>query len=164
MRSDFTAALLALHFHFVHTCLSSQCRQTWIEPRPIRTGYVGRASPSCHGRSRGRHPFPRYTSLNHVNQAPVKPCPETILHNRKKDVGTPAGNWVASLMDPSPWFKDVVPNVSLFSRMVKFSSQKMSVPNCARLGIRSPIRFRNGLHVCVHKHRNLFTLPRWPMS
>jgi hypothetical protein len=74
MRLDRLAALLAKLLHFVHTCILSQRRQTWIEPRPIRTRYVGRASPSSNGCSRSRHPFPRYTSNNCVDEASVKGC------------------------------------------------------------------------------------------
>lgn len=35
---------------------------------------------------------------------------ETVLYNRKKDVGTATGDWFAELMKTDAWFKDVVPN------------------------------------------------------
>lgn len=34
------------------------------------------------------------------------------IHSRSKDVGTTTAKWFGELLSPSPWFKDVVPNVS----------------------------------------------------
>lgn len=37
---------------------------------------------------------------------------ECEIHSRSKDVGTTTAKWFGELLSPSPWFKDVVPNVS----------------------------------------------------
>lgn len=35
------------------------------------------------------------------------------IHSRAKDVGSATATWFAELLSPNPWFKDVVPNVSI---------------------------------------------------
>ncbi|KAJ9662413.1 D-amino acid oxidase [Coniosporium apollinis] len=35
---------------------------------------------------------------------------DTVVYNRKKDVGSATGNWFAELLKTDPWYKDVVPN------------------------------------------------------
>jgi D-amino-acid oxidase len=37
---------------------------------------------------------------------------ECEIHSRTKDIGSATADWFAELLSPSPWFKDVVPNVS----------------------------------------------------
>lgn len=37
---------------------------------------------------------------------------ECEIHSREKDKGSATATWFAELLSPSPWFKDVVPNVS----------------------------------------------------
>lgn len=38
---------------------------------------------------------------------------ECQIHSREKDVGSATATWFAELLSPAPWFKDVVPNVSI---------------------------------------------------
>jgi len=38
---------------------------------------------------------------------------ECEIHSRSKDVGSSTATWFAELLSPNPWFKDVVPNVSI---------------------------------------------------
>ncbi|KAJ5106887.1 hypothetical protein N7456_003562 [Penicillium angulare] len=35
---------------------------------------------------------------------------DTLIYNRKKDQGTAAGNWFAELVQPNPWYMNVVPD------------------------------------------------------
>jgi len=41
---------------------------------------------------------------------------DTVLYNRKKDVGTLTGDWFNELMKLDPWFKDLVPNFRVLKR------------------------------------------------
>ncbi len=43
---------------------------------------------------------------------------DTVLYNRKKDVGTPTGDWFKELVRKDAWFKDVVPNVGYSCRLL----------------------------------------------
>lgn len=38
---------------------------------------------------------------------------ECEIHSRAKDKGSATATWFAELLSSNPWFKDVVPNVSL---------------------------------------------------
>lgn len=40
----------------------------------------------------------------------VKECE---IYSRAKDKGSATADWFAELLSPNPWFKDVVPNVSI---------------------------------------------------
>ena len=37
------------------------------------------------------------------------------MYNRKKDIGTPTGDFTAELLKADPWYKDVVPNFRILS-------------------------------------------------
>lgn len=63
-------------------------------------------------------------------------CPEagvhfqdTVIYNRKKDVGTATGDWFSELTRTDPWYKDVVPNVSTF-RLGPSVDVIVRLPNC----------------------------------
>lgn len=37
----------------------------------------------------------------------------TLIYNRKKDQESATGQWFSELVQPNPWYKDVVPDVCL---------------------------------------------------
>lgn len=40
---------------------------------------------------------------------------DSIIYNRKKDQQTPTGKWFSALVSENPWYKDVVPDVCIYS-------------------------------------------------
>lgn len=65
--------------------------------------------------SGGRNPFSGYVASQITVQGPAiifdKNVPGTIIYNRTKDQGSATGQWFSALVQPNPWYKDVVPDV-----------------------------------------------------
>jgi hypothetical protein len=47
---------------------------------------------------------------------------DTHLYRRAKDSDGPVGEWDRDLMQDSPWYKDIVPNVGALSEHAKLAS------------------------------------------
>lgn len=43
---------------------------------------------------------------------------ECEIYSRAKDKGSATADWFSELLSPNPWFKDVVPNVSIHAESV----------------------------------------------
>jgi len=50
---------------------------------------------------------------------------ETIIYNREKDEGSTVGKWFSELVDPNPWFQNIVPNY----RRIPQSELKSGIDN-----------------------------------
>ncbi|OOO11561.1 FAD dependent oxidoreductase [Aspergillus oryzae] len=60
---------------------------------------------------------------------------ECEIHSRSKDVGTTTAKWFGELLSPSPWFKDVVPNVSNTFTLHISLHQYRGIPSLARFPV-----------------------------
>lgn len=83
------------------------------------------------------------SGMHHRRHPPVlKYFPETEIYNRKKDIGSATAKWFADLLSSDPWWKNVVPDVSIvhvclhtclpahsysFARSQKPSSKQVSI-------------------------------------
>lgn len=58
--------------------------------------------------------------------------PGTIIYNRKKDQESATGQWFSELVQPNPWYKDVVPDVCGARRYTLFATHADSQPNSSK--------------------------------
>jgi hypothetical protein len=72
--------------------------------------YVGPVERNHREIPRGRYPLPRYV-LRLTELGPLSQSPGTIIYNRKKDQESSIGKLTSELVQPNPWYKDVVLDV-----------------------------------------------------
>jgi hypothetical protein len=88
------------------------------------------------------------------------------LYNRKKDAEGVVAEWMKELINPAPWYKDVVPDVSRLISVFLTSVFTLVSPVPHPPAFRTPTRLRlgHGIHICVHQHCPLSPLARLLLS
>jgi hypothetical protein len=102
----------------------------------------------------------------------TNPNKESRCYSRTKDLATPMGKTFGHFVSTDPWFKNTVRDVrystnfllsAIINTGTKQPANKAPVPSPTPLRATSWNRHRLRIHLPVHKHGHLPTLPRLPM-
>ena len=76
---------------------------------------MARAREARDASSGSRRAFPRSKALCGMYHYKADGRSELTQYNRKKDLESSTGKWIAEALSTDPWYKDLVPNVHITS-------------------------------------------------